>query len=192
MAADQNVIYIDVNSSWVKSSHHRFFDKAWYMQESRPLTAQLLFDCGAVTLEALTAPFSHADPPPAPYPSINAARITQMTDLHCAIQNPLPLCMSATPPLRMHLGGNGGLPTKDPHAGTIIESYNANRDAVRDFHITTRDLAQVYVSLHAYKDGFLIELDLRYGCFHDHPACRMKFTVKNEQLILQHILKRAL
>ncbi len=115
-----------------------------------------------------------------------------MTDLQCAIQTPLPLCISATPLLCMHLGGNGGLPTKDLHAGTFLESYNADGDAVRDFCITTRDLAQVYISPCVYKDGFPIELDLRQSRFHDHPACGMKFTVVNGQLILQHIEKSTL
>jgi hypothetical protein len=30
MATNQNVLYIDVNSGWVKSSHHAFSNKAWY------------------------------------------------------------------------------------------------------------------------------------------------------------------
>jgi hypothetical protein len=89
----------------------------------------------------------------------------------------------------MHLGSNGGLLTYDPHAGTFLGSYNAYGDAVKDFCITARNLAQVSISPHAYKDGFPIKLDLRHGCFHNHPACVMKFTVENEQLILQHIEK---
>jgi hypothetical protein len=64
----------------------------------------------------------------------------QMADLQHEIQTPLPLCMSATPSC-MHLGGNGGLPTKGPHTGTFLGSYNADRDEVRDIHITARDLA---------------------------------------------------
>jgi hypothetical protein len=92
----------------------------------------------------------------------------------------------------MHLGGNGSLPTKDSHAGTFLESYNADGDTVRDYCITARDLAQVYISPHAYKDGFPIELDLQHGHFHDHPARGMKFTGVNGRLILQHIEKSTL
>ncbi len=47
--------------------------------------------------------------------------------------NSLPLRLSKMPPSRMSLGGNGGLPTTDPHAGTFLASYGANRNAVRDF-----------------------------------------------------------
>jgi hypothetical protein len=73
----------------------------------------------------------------------------------------------------MHLGGDGSLSTKDSHAGTFLESYNAHRHAVRDYRITARVLAHVYISPHAYKDGFPIELDLQHGRFHDHLACVM-------------------
>ncbi len=92
----------------------------------------------------------------------------------------------------MSLGGNGGLPTTDPHAGTFLASYGANENAVQDFQITARSLARVYISLHTYNDGFPIELDLWHGCYHDHPSCGLKFMVKNERLILQHIEKSTL
>ena len=51
MATDENIRYIDVNSGVVKSSHHATFDEAWYLQPSRPPTAQLLYDLGIVNEE---------------------------------------------------------------------------------------------------------------------------------------------
>jgi hypothetical protein len=183
---------MDIDSGQVKSSHHAFFDEAWYMQQSRPPAAQLLFDCGIVALEDLTPPPSRVDPQPEVYPMINFTCGPMMTDLQPAIQTPLPLCLSNTTPSRMSLGGDGSLPTTDLHAGTFLASYGANGNAVRDFRITTRDLAQVYISPHAYNDGFPIELDLWHSCYHDHPTCGLKFTVENERLILQHIEKSTL
>jgi hypothetical protein len=50
----------------------------------------------------------------------------------------------------------------DPPAGTFLESYNADRDAVRDYRITARNLTLVYISPYAYKDGFPVELDLQH------------------------------
>jgi hypothetical protein len=41
-ATDQNIIYLDLDSGVVKSSHHAQFDKAWYLQPKRPPAAQLL------------------------------------------------------------------------------------------------------------------------------------------------------
>jgi hypothetical protein len=132
-ATDQNVIYMDIDSGRVKSSHHAFFDEAWYMQQSRPPAAQFLFNCGIVALEDLTPPPSRADPHPAIYPMINFTSGPTMTDLQRAIQTPLPLCLSKTPPSHMSLGGDSGLPTTDPHSGTFLASYGANGNAVRDF-----------------------------------------------------------
>ena len=45
-ATDKNVRYIDLDSGMVKSSHHAVFDEAWYTQEERPPTAQLLYTLG--------------------------------------------------------------------------------------------------------------------------------------------------
>jgi hypothetical protein len=36
---DQNVIHMDIDLGWVKTSHHAFFDEAWYMQQSHPPAA---------------------------------------------------------------------------------------------------------------------------------------------------------
>ncbi len=99
------------------------------MQQSRPPAAQLLFDCGIVALEDLTPMPSRADPQPAIYPMVNFTRGPMMTDLQRAIQTPLPLCLSKIPPSRMSLGGNGGLPTSDLHAGTFLASYGADGNA---------------------------------------------------------------
>ncbi len=43
---DQNILYLDLDSGIVKTSHHAQFDKAWYLQPSRPPAAQLLYDLG--------------------------------------------------------------------------------------------------------------------------------------------------
>ena len=45
-ATDQNIVYLDLDSGIVKRSHHAQFDEAWYLQDSRPPAAQLLYDLG--------------------------------------------------------------------------------------------------------------------------------------------------
>ncbi len=45
-ATDQNIIYLDLDSGVVKSSHHVQYDEAWYLQSIRPPAAQLLYDLG--------------------------------------------------------------------------------------------------------------------------------------------------
>ena len=54
-ATDKNIRYIDVDSGMVKSSHHAVFDEAWYTQEERPPTAQLLYTLG---LDCVDQPLS--------------------------------------------------------------------------------------------------------------------------------------
>jgi hypothetical protein len=45
-ATDQNILYLDMDSGRVKTSHHAQFDEAWYLQPSRPPAPQLLYDLG--------------------------------------------------------------------------------------------------------------------------------------------------
>jgi hypothetical protein len=45
-ATNQNIIYLNLTSGVVKTSHHAQFDEAWYLQPSRPPAAQLLYDLG--------------------------------------------------------------------------------------------------------------------------------------------------
>jgi hypothetical protein len=52
-ATDQNIVYLDLDSGIVKQSHRAQLDKAWYLQDLRPLVAQLLYDLG-VTDNAAT------------------------------------------------------------------------------------------------------------------------------------------
>jgi hypothetical protein len=162
------------------------------MKQSRPPAAQLPFDCGIVALEDLTPPPSRADPPPVVYLTINYAGGPPLTNLQWAIHTLLPLHLRKMPLSRIAMGGNGGLPTTDPHAGTFLAYHGANGEAVLDYRITACNMVQVYISPHAYNDGFPIELDLRHSHYHDHPTCGFKFTVENDWLILQHIEKSTL
>jgi hypothetical protein len=41
-------VYLDLDSGIVKRSHHAQFDEAWYLQDSRPPAAQLLYDLGVM------------------------------------------------------------------------------------------------------------------------------------------------
>jgi len=45
-ATDKNVVYINLTTGVVKTSHHATFDEAWYLQPTRPPAAQLLYDMG--------------------------------------------------------------------------------------------------------------------------------------------------
>ena len=76
-ATDDNIRYIDVHSSVVKTSHHAVFDEAWYLQLTRPPAAQLLYD---MDMEAdyddtwIPTP----TPAPAPYPDMSNVPPTKL------------------------------------------------------------------------------------------------------------------
>lgn len=65
-ATDQNIIYIDLNSGVVKNSHHATFDEAWYLFDTRPPAAQLLYDLGKVNEEIDITPPEMQQPAPIP------------------------------------------------------------------------------------------------------------------------------
>jgi hypothetical protein len=45
-ATDNNIVYLDLNSGLVKRCHHAQFDEVWYLQNTRPPAAQLLYNIG--------------------------------------------------------------------------------------------------------------------------------------------------
>ena len=86
-ASDHNITYIDLNSGLVKSSHHAQFDEAWYLQESRPPAAQLLYNLG---VEVDNNPMSDSGPPtdydPVPFPPLvskNVPKDSWKVPQHC-------------------------------------------------------------------------------------------------------------
>jgi len=106
-ATDQNITYLDLDSGIVKSCHHAVFNEAWYLQQSQPPVAQLLYDLG---LEAeadsmtMTGPL-HPTPigtiepvlvkwPPTPPIRTDPKPIFPPP---LSILSPLPLCVTDTP-----------------------------------------------------------------------------------------------
>jgi hypothetical protein len=186
-ATDQNVIYFDLESARVKRSHHAFFDESWYMQESRPPAAQLLYDCGIIYDNELPQhnPDDTNQPPIAPYPLLQSIHAPTRAPSH-AVNQPLPLRLGPTP---QSATNTPTTPIKDPYAETVLASHDKDGQAVVDYNITTRDMAQVYLSPHAYHNGFEVEVDLRYAKFLNHPSWGLKFRTINGRLILEHIEK---
>jgi hypothetical protein len=65
---DHNIVYIDLDSGLVKTSHHAQFDVVWYLQAKWPPAVQLLFNLG-VDAEVDTTPMhpstqNHCKPTP--------------------------------------------------------------------------------------------------------------------------------
>jgi len=103
-----------------------------------------------------------------------------------ATSHPLPLRLTETPPSVAARAAS--IATVDPYLGTTLQTFGKDGQAVEDYHITRRDWAQIYVSPHAYHDGFDIELNLlRYK--KEDPTAGMRFRIVNGRLILDRIEK---
>jgi hypothetical protein len=103
---DHNIVYIDLDSGLVNTSHHAQFDEAWYLQTTWPPAVQLLFDLG-IEADVATTPDPPQDSEPlqldAPYPPLptppsgdNPWTVPAKCKL---LPLPLPRWHSATPPI---------------------------------------------------------------------------------------------
>ena len=158
------------------------------MQQARPPAAQLLFDCGIVYDEDVPSSDSNNSiqhPQHAPYPQLHSTKAPAI-NITPAIQQPLPLRLGPTPQPALD---KPTTPMNDPFADTVLASFNKDGQAVTDYRITSRDMAQVYVSPHAYHNGFEVDVDLKYAKYLNHPSWGLKFQTINGRLILEHIEK---
>ncbi|KAL9178452.1 hypothetical protein ACHAXT_003782 [Thalassiosira profunda] len=188
-ATDSNIRYIDLKSGLVKTSHHAVFDEAWYLQPSRPPAAQLLYDLGLANDDAFACPPASPETELASYPPLPAMALPLPKLPAKAMMCPFPLRLTempmSTPP---SMTARAATLTSDPYLGTPLQSSNKDGTAVKDYCITRRDTAQIYVSPHAYHNSFDIDLPLRRYKRHDATA-GMRFDLINGRLILSHIEK---
>jgi hypothetical protein len=91
-ATNHNICYLDLESGLVKCSHHTDFNKAWYLQPSRPPAAQLLYDLGLeVDPEDDPKDLTTTSPIPwQPLPTCNPPSVKFLVPLPCTLA-PLPL-----------------------------------------------------------------------------------------------------
>ena len=183
-ATEKNIRYIDVTSGVTKSCHHAVFDEAWYLQPTRPPAAQLLYDLGLVEEEDFDIP-TVINPLPVAY------YLPKPTFKHISVcvahQFPLPLWLTATP--QSVAARAAKLSTADPYKDIVLETFNKDGSAVVDYHITIKDIAQIYVSPHPFNDAFEEHVDLRRYDESKHAAAELRLTTTNSRLILDTIDK---
>ncbi len=188
-ATDQNITYLDLNTGIVKQSHHATFDKAWYLQPSRPPAALLLYDLG---LEAETIPItstgpaqfdtevSHnvSTPPMAPWPP------TCPVLMACKWVLPprprmLPLPLRKTElPHRPIAAVAARLRVTNPIASEIATEYD----------ITRSDLATVYMSPDPFFGAFEEDIDLRKWSYDKHRTAGLALVEHNGQVYLGNMI----
>ncbi len=156
LALDNNIIYIDLDSGLVKTSHHAQFDEAWYLQDSRTPAAQLLYDLGLVVDDN---PIPDSNPPtvydPAPFPPLvskHALNDSWKVPQHCR-HLPLPLRCTLEPNSIAAKAAwtTAGLSTLPPRclramatASTIVDEYRIGQDAME----------MIYMSPDPYHESF--------------------------------------
>ena len=210
-ATDQNVSYIDLTSGIVKTSHHADFDEAWYLQPTRPPTAQLLYDLG---LEVDDNAASDNAPPelattlaPIPWPPMKPLDTTSKWDIPSICRlSPLPLRESATPfrpTLHRPVTAAAARVTCDAksiHDEPLInEDLFANTslrgmvtrtraslasELVSEYLITKKDISPIYMSPCPYFDSFEEELDLRKFDLSKHRTAGLCLAQLDNRLIL--------
>ena len=188
-ATDNNIVYKDLDTGIVKTTHHAVFDEAWYLQPHRPPAAQLLYDLGLVEESDLVhaAGVEPMDIPayPPPIPSKKLPPIPS-----AAKQLPLPLRLTDTPnSVAARAAKTSSSSSHDPYAGTVLESRNRDGSTVDEYGITHRDVAQIYCSPSPYCDAFEEELNMRRFNSDNHPTAGFKFDIINGRLIVKHIEK---
>jgi len=165
-ATDQNIIYLDLNSGVVKSSHHAEFDEAWYLQPTRPPAAQLLYDLGVL-------------PEIDPVDEITTVPDADPALLQTDVPSSVPWPPSApgdkaptkwyAPPMSRHLHLPLRTLTVEPPRPTRARAAriktttgrNLAAELVNGFNIGVQDMMMVYMSPDPYHDAFDQSVDLR-------------------------------
>ncbi len=186
---DQNIIYFDLDLGIVKSCHHAVFDKAWYLQQTCPPAAQLLYN---LRLEADSESTS-LEGPLSPTP---AGTIAPMTVPWPPLvpQSPTTCKPWAVPPMSLFVP----LPLWITNAPNLIAAKAARlsntvaqksqkaiaADIVSEYLIGMSDMVMIYVSPDPYGGAFEEELDLHKFDIATHCTAGLCFFEKNGRLLL--------
>ena len=75
----------------------------------------------------------------------------------------------------------------DQYKGTVLETFNPDGSVVEEYHISVKDVAQIYVSPHPYHAAFEEEVLLRRYDEAKHPTAGLRLKVVDSRLILETI-----
>ena len=189
-ATDQNIIYLDLDSGIVKSCHHAVFNEVWYLQQSRPPAAQLLYDLG---LEADTEPMTVSGPlHPTPIGTIGPVLVKwpPMPPLRNDPSPIFPPPKSVLSPLPLHVTD-----TPQPHIiaalAARVRSSDTNKtkrqiaaDVVGDYLIGSDDMTMIYISPDPFGSAFEEDLDLCKFDFDTHRTAGLCLYEKDQCIYL--------
>jgi hypothetical protein len=182
-ATDQNIVYLDLNTGIVKTSHHATFDEAWYLFDKRPPVAQLLYNLGQsvddeeVTAEMMMGQQVAYPPPP--------DKTKSLQDVGSAMNVPLPLRWERTP-THNSVGARAASTDGSCYEGTVLDATVYQR-LFKDYDISQKDVLQIYVSPDPYADEFVRTMELKGFHPTQHPSAGLQFMLKDKRLILHNI-----
>ena len=184
-ATDNNITYIDLDSGFIKISHHAQFNEAWYLQDSCFPAAQLLYALG---LKADDDSPQDAHSSTAQYPP-NVSKDAPQDDWkvpprYCHLHLPLQ-CTPLPHPIAAEAARVSTIPSSPPTichrtlavASAIAEEYRIGRDA----------MDMIYMSPDPYHDSFDELLDLRRFDHTQHPTAGLSFFEQDGRVILAHM-----
>lgn len=188
-ATDQNIVYLELNTGRVLTSHHATFDEAWYLFSKRPPAAQLLYDLGRMPeQEELTNDMIRSNAAPAPHPPMNWVdqKEKSLHDVGVAMNTPLPFHWEQAP--NQSIGAAAASVDGGCYEGTVLDPSNYSA-IFSKYNISKRDIAQVYMSHDPYADEFTRTIDLRRHTHTSHGAAGLAFVPnpKDKRLTLHHI-----
>jgi hypothetical protein len=127
---DQNIVYLDLDLGIVKTSHHAQFNKAWYLQPTRPPAAQLPYDLGLKNNDAEEIPSHNVNPGLlVPWPPTVPKSKWPLTPPLCRMQ-PLPLRETGLPRPITAAAARTSVPT-----GMTLDSTISNLPATPSEHL---------------------------------------------------------
>jgi hypothetical protein len=194
-ATDQNIIYLDLDSGVVKSSHHAQFDEAWYLQLTRPPAAQLLYDLGILPEDnplldnssagdniclAYSTPGS-ISPVEIPWPPLalesDYAKKWAIPAWSQHLHLPLRLLTEALPR------------PSTARAARIkpLSCRNVAAKLMEELKIGVQDMVMVYMSPDPYHESFKQTVDLRKFDLSKHPTGGLRLYVREGRVHLASI-----
>jgi hypothetical protein len=192
-ATDQNIVYLDLETGIVKRSHHAQFDEAWYLQATRPLAAQLLYDLGLEVDDCTDTVNMDVTPPWPPLPSRDLD-LTKWTVSPTCRMTPLPLWETAAPyrPLTAAAAMVRSIAHTDTSRSPILACsvFGAKArkpspsDIVLEYLISKRDMATVHMSPDPYFEAFEERVDLRKFNLSKHCTAGLCLTQSDNRLFL--------
>ena len=155
-ATDQNIVYLDLNTGRVLTSHHATFNEAWYLFDKRPPAAQLLYDLSQrpEETEITNVMLTNQPPPPAPLPPMNweAQQKMPLKDVGDVMNVPLPLHWEQSNEYAIGAAAASidGSCYLDPSKFVAF---------FKKYDISKNDILQVYISKDPYADEFTRTVD---------------------------------